>query len=111
MDETVTCGQVGGRRNFGYGKRMDWAGINALKQKYRGGHFATVAAHVDHWRLFCRFARAHGVKDSLRVTRTLVESYAEHLAARVRLRPPTRRTSSARSTWCCARCAATGSLR
>ena len=33
--------KVGGGRNFGYGKRLDWAAKNALHDRYGSGHFST----------------------------------------------------------------------
>ncbi len=39
-------GKTGGRRNFGYGKQMAWAGKNALVGRYGGGRYATRAAHA-----------------------------------------------------------------
>ena len=34
-------GNVGGKRNYGYGKQLAWAGKNALADRYGQGHFGT----------------------------------------------------------------------
>ncbi len=77
--------KVGGHRNYGYGKRMDWAGKNALKDRYGSGHYATRAAHEARWRTFVSFARENGnVRDARHVTSELIENYGRCLAQRVR---------------------------
>jgi hypothetical protein len=77
-------GKVGGERNFGYGKRMDWAGKNALEDRYGNGRFATQAAHQARWVVFCEFARERGVRDARNVTAELLSSYGTHLGDSVR---------------------------
>jgi hypothetical protein len=53
------------QRNFGFGKQMDWAGHQALKDIYGRGHFGTVASHAQRWRQFCRWARSnYGINDA-----------------------------------------------
>ena len=44
-------GPVGRRdgRNFGYGRQMSYAGPQALKDLFGGGHYGTVKAHSDQW--------------------------------------------------------------
>ncbi len=76
-------GKVGGARNFGYGKKLDWAGKNALVDRYGCGHYATRAAHVERWRQFVSYAKAKGVKDARAVTRELINNYGAHLAQQV----------------------------
>jgi hypothetical protein len=77
-------GKVGGQRNFGYGKQMAWAGKNALAERYGAGHFGTRAAHEERWARFAAYAAATGVKDCRAVTREMVASYGQSLAAEVR---------------------------
>ena len=43
-DGITVSGRVGGKRNFGSGKRMDGAGGKALRDQYRSGHCVTLAA-------------------------------------------------------------------
>lgn len=72
------------QRNFGFGKQMDWAGQQALKDIYGHGHFGTVASHAKRWRQFCHWARSnHGINDACAVDQLLLECYAADLAGRV----------------------------
>lgn len=72
------------QRNFGFGKQMDWAGHQALKDIYGRGHFGTVASHAQRWRQFCNWARSnHGINDACAIDQTLLERYAADLAERV----------------------------
>ena len=72
------------QRNFGFGKQMDWAGHQALKNLYGRGHFATVASHAQRWRQFCHWARSsHGINDACAIDQSLLENYAADLAERV----------------------------
>lgn len=75
--------KVGGRRNFGYGKKLAWAGRNALRDRYGDGCYGTRAAHAARWRLFAEFAQHQTVKDAREVTGALVERFGRALAARV----------------------------
>jgi hypothetical protein len=77
--------KVGGRRNFGYGKRLWWAGKNALRDRYGDGCYGTRAAHEARWRQFAEHAKAQGVKDAREVTRELIMEYGETLRAKVGL--------------------------
>ena len=72
------------QRNFGFGKQMDWAGHQALKDIYGRGHFGTVASHAQRWRQFCHWARSnYGINDACAIDQSLLESYAADLAERV----------------------------
>ncbi len=76
--------KVGGHRNYGYGKRMGWAGKNALKDRYGSGHYATRAAHEARWGHFVAFAReTENVRDARHVTSELIERYGRCLAQQV----------------------------
>ena len=77
--------KVGGRRNYGYGKRLSWAGKNALLDRYGTGCFSTRASHEARWRLFAEYAKSRGVKDARDVTRELIVEYGESLGAKVGL--------------------------
>jgi integrase len=73
------------QRNFGFGKQMDWAGHQALKDIYGRGHFGTVASHAQRWRQFCHWARSnHGINDACAIDQTLLERYAADLAERIK---------------------------
>lgn len=72
------------QRNFGFGKQMNWAGHQALKDIYGRGHFGTVASHAQRWRQFCNWARSnHGTNDACAIDQSLLENYAADLAERV----------------------------
>ena len=71
--------QVGGYRNFGWGKQMEWAGKQALRAAFDGGHYATVASHGARWRRFCTWAREQGVRDVRQITPSEVAQFATHL--------------------------------
>jgi hypothetical protein len=75
--------KVGGRRNFGYGKRLAWAGANALRDRYGDGCYGTRAAHAARWRLFAEFAQHQAVKDARDVTAELIERFGRSLSTRV----------------------------
>ena len=44
-------------RNFGYGRQLSYAGPQALKDLFGGGHYGTVKAHRDRWQAFVRWCR------------------------------------------------------
>jgi integrase len=71
------------QRNFGFGKQMDWAGHQALRDLYGRGHFGTVASHAQRWRQFCNWARSnHDINDACAIDQLLLERYAADLAER-----------------------------
>jgi Integrase len=78
--------KVGGRRNYGYGKTLAWAGKSAIRDRYGEGHFATRAAHAARWTQFAAFANRRRVKDARQVTAELLNDYGEQLARQVRAR-------------------------
>ena len=50
-----------GRRdgcNFGYGRQLSYAGPQALRDLFGGGHYGTVKAHSDRWQAFVRWCRS-----------------------------------------------------
>ena len=75
--------KVGGRRNYGYGKTLAWAGKNALKDRYGQGHFATQAAHAARWKQFATFAKSAGTKDARDITTESIETYGSMLGRQV----------------------------
>lgn len=76
--------KIGGQRNFGYGKQMEWAGKQALKDRYGGGHHGTVAAHAERWKQFAAWTKnTFGVRDARSVDNTVVHAYGKEVAGRV----------------------------
>ena len=45
-------------RNFGYGRQLSYAGRQALKDMFGGGHYGTVKAHCDRWQAFVKWCRS-----------------------------------------------------
>ena len=72
--------KVGGGRNFGWGKQMEWAGKQALRAAFGGGHYGTVASHTARWRKFCEWSREQGVRDARDVSGSELAQFAEHLS-------------------------------
>ncbi len=73
-----------GRRNFGYGKQMAWAGKQALRVRYGNGRYGTVAGHTERWRQFVAWCRdQHGIRDARMVDRSTVNAYGTCLADKV----------------------------
>ena len=81
-------GLVGRRdgRNFGYGRQLSYAGPQALKDLFGGGHYATVKAHSDRWLAFVRWCRSEdgpGFNDARQIDRQTLLDYAGHLRKQV----------------------------
>ena len=77
-------GLVGRRdgRNFGYGRQLSYAGPQALKDMFGGGHYGTVKAHSDRWQAFVRWCRSDdgpGLNDARQIDRQILSDYAAHL--------------------------------
>jgi len=76
--------KTAGRRNFGYGKQMDWAGKQGLRERYGNGRYGTVAGHTERWRQFVAWCRRErGIRDARRVDRSMVNAYGRCLADKV----------------------------
>lgn len=77
-------GLVGKRdgRNFGYGRQLSYAGPQALKDMFGGGHNGTVKAHSDRWQAFvkwCRSEQGPGMNDARQIDRKVLAGYAAYL--------------------------------
>ena len=73
-------------RNFGYGRQLSYAGPQALKDLFGGGHYGTVKAHSDRWLAFVRWCRSEdgpGVNDARQIDRQTLLDYTEHLRQQV----------------------------
>jgi hypothetical protein len=69
-------------RNFGYGRQLSYAGPQALKDLFGGGHYGTVKAHGDRWQAFVRWCRSEdgpGFNDARQIDRQTLLDYAAHL--------------------------------
>lgn len=69
-------------RNFGYGRQLSYAGPQALKDMFGGGHYGTVKAHCDRWQAFvkwCRSEEGPGINDARQIDRKVLADYAAYL--------------------------------
>ncbi len=69
-------------RNFGYGRQLSYAGQQALKDMFGGGHYGTVKAHCDRWQAFvkwCRSEQGPGINDARQIDRKVLTDYAAYL--------------------------------
>ncbi|PSS58857.1 integrase domain-containing protein [Pseudomonas sp. BBP2017] len=74
-------------RNFGYGRQLSYAGPQALKDMFGGGHYGTVKAHCDRWQAFVRWCRSEqgpGINDARQIDRKVLAEYAAYLRDVVR---------------------------
>ncbi|WP_336334574.1 integrase domain-containing protein [Pseudomonas putida] len=74
-------------RNFGYGRQLSYAGPQALKDMFGGGHYGTVRAHCDRWQAFVKWCRSeHGpdLNDARQIDRKVLADYAVYLRDLVR---------------------------
>lgn len=74
-------------RNFGYGRQLSYAGPQALKDMFGGGHYGTVKAHCDRWQTFvkwCRSEQGPGINDARQIDRSVLVDYAAYLRDEVR---------------------------
>lgn len=88
-DEVTNMALVGRRdgRNFGYGRQLSYAGPQALKDMFAGGHYGTVKAHCDRWLAFvkwCRSKQGPGINDARHIDRKVLADYAAYLRDVVR---------------------------
>lgn len=75
--------KVGGKRNYGYGKQLAWAGKNALADHYGHGKFSTRASHAERWNQFVSFLKTEGIKDARCINKQTIEHYAVYLKDQV----------------------------
>ncbi|MBA6062447.1 integrase domain-containing protein [Pseudomonas juntendi] len=74
-------------RNFGYGRQLSYAGPQALRDMFGGGHYGTVKAHSDRWQAFvkwCRPEQGPGINDARQIDRKVLADYAAYLRNLVR---------------------------
>ncbi|OPA96015.1 integrase [Pseudomonas fluorescens] len=73
-------------RNFGYGRQLSYAGPQALRDLFGGGHYGTVKAHSDRWQAFvcwCRSEEGPGFNDARQINWQTLLDYAGHLRQQV----------------------------
>ena len=77
--------KVGGRRNYGYGRSLEFAARCALRDGYTEGRFGTRRTYASRFNNFIAFMRNIGIRDFGAVCSWHVEQYAESLYERVLL--------------------------
>lgn len=73
-------------RNFGYGRQLSYAGPQALRDLFGGGHYGSVKAHSDRWQAFVRWCLSEdgpGFNDARQIDRQTLLEYAGHLRQQV----------------------------
>ncbi len=73
-------------RNFGYGRQLSYAGPQALRDLFGGGHHGTIKAHSDRWQAFVRWCHSEdgpGFNDARQIVRQTFLDYARHLRQQV----------------------------
>jgi integrase len=88
FERSLIMALVGRRdgRNFGYGRQLSYAGPQALKDLFGGGHYGTVKAHSDRWQAFVRWCRSEdgpGFNDARQIDRQTLLDYAGYLRHQV----------------------------
>jgi hypothetical protein len=88
FERSLIMALVGRRdgRNFGYGRQLSYAGPQALRDLFGGGHYGTVKAHSDRWQAFVRWCRSEdgpGFNDARQIDRQTLLDYAGHLRHQV----------------------------
>ncbi|MGA9700686.1 integrase domain-containing protein [Pseudomonas sp.] len=69
-------------RNFGCGRQLSYAGPQAIRDMFGGGHYGTVKAHCDRWQAFvkwCRSERGPGINDARQIDRKVLVDYTAYL--------------------------------
>lgn len=62
-------------RNFGYSRQLSYAGPQALKDMFGGGHYGAVKAHSDRWPAFVKWCRSEAGRGSMMHGRLIVRCY------------------------------------
>lgn len=75
--------KVGGHRNFGYGKTLNFAVRSALDERFGPGRYGTQAAHRERLGPFVDFMRQCSIWDFRQVTLDDVQFYARRLLLEV----------------------------
>ena len=79
----MTFKKVGGTRNFGFGRSLEFAAREALKDGYGHGRYGTRHTYASKFNNFIAFMRASEIHDFNDVYRSTIETYAQSLYQRV----------------------------
>ncbi|MEO0973767.1 MAG: site-specific integrase, partial [Pseudomonadota bacterium] len=86
----------GGSKNYGYGRKLEYAVHNALLDKFGDGRYSTRHTYESRIQQFLNFMRQETVTDLQRVTRDVVSGYGEDLQAHVSAQSLTATTAAHR---------------
>ncbi|TKJ70972.1 integrase [Pseudomonas sp. CFBP13508] len=70
-------------RNFGYGTQLSYAGPQALKDMFSGGHYGTFKAHSDRWLAFVKWCRSDDgprINDARQIDREVLADYVAYVS-------------------------------
>ncbi|GAB6071019.1 hypothetical protein JCM30760_21160 [Thiomicrorhabdus hydrogeniphila] len=70
-------------KNYGWGKTINFAAKNALRDLYGHGHYSTVSTHLERWNQFVKYLKKNGIKDASHCEANHVNSFAMSLKALV----------------------------
>lgn len=69
-------------RNYGFGRKLEYAITSCLRTHFGDGHFATVQAHSERCSLFCDWLlSSHQIADARRINQEVFYEYAAHVRA------------------------------
>lgn len=69
-------------RNYGFGRKLEYAITNCLRTHFGDGHFATAQAHSERCSLFCDWLlSSHQIADARRINQEIFYEYAVHVRA------------------------------
>ena len=71
--------KTGGRRNYGYGRSIQYAARNVLWDRFGGGRYGTRHSHEARLKPFLVWAKAQSVRDLREVSVATVQAYAVEL--------------------------------
>lgn len=74
--------KVGSRKNFGWGRKMGYAGAMALK-RYLVKRPSSRSAHRSRWNKFCRYLETIGINDVKKINKKVIYAYGSHLSCLV----------------------------
>lgn len=77
-------GMYASSRNFGYGQKMEFAGKQALRSYYGGGHHASVATHSTRFGHFAAWTKEQGIRDAQKVDQAVLDAYGKYLRGAVK---------------------------
>ena len=69
------------KKNYGFGKQLEYAAKRALEYLFNGGHFATRAAHLSRFKQFIIFLiSVYHIRDARNIQQEHLNAYAQHVA-------------------------------